>query len=727
MLTYGVALSAGWEKPLWAGIAVIVASQASIGQSVARGAMRVVGTALGVLVAWFVFMLFPQDRWMLMGSLSVWVGLCVYLMQESRNQYFWQVAAFTSLIMWMFAGSDFSASFDKGIERAIETALGVIIYTLIALLVWPIRSHSALDVAVTDLLRAQKDLAEACFSRLQQRSSDYPLTKLQISLLEANAKLDGLLRDATVDSYEVWESRGAWSRYTQQARELSSSLMRLSDGLDSLRGLDMHRLLPGLAGFAARIEQRLGAAERLMAGERVNYDSSPIDLLPDPEALRELSTFDVAALLQAKNQLLALDSGTRDLLARMHNIVEFDSTSKVQSTVDRGSWSDFLMPDPERLVRVVRVMMGLWLTFLAYLYVPGLPGGQMPVMLVGVLCICLALLPPLPIIIVSSFIIIAMIMAGFVYFFIVIDLTNFYELALLIFFWNFLLYYLFSTEKLQPVRVIVLLFTQIVFGVQNVQSYSFGGYLTLGVVCLITLFIISIVENLPFSNRPERVFARGLFRFFHSSAYLMSPPRGVEAGWRGWFANWNRCYHQHIIKRMPRQLAVAAKNVRFRQDLDMQEKQLHQMVNLVRLISDQILTLNDTRGRLTSSVPPGDLQKALDAWQCWGQGIMYRLAEGSPAIAPNSAGANGERQVDRTPALEPESLRSRKRFVLRNVEEAVAQYLPQQETSTSIIPGVVLSLNTLGVARHLSDSLEDFADLVAQVDWERFLEARFAS
>jgi hypothetical protein len=106
---------------------------------------------------------------------------------------------------------------------------------------------------------------------------------------------------------------------------------------------------------------------------------------------------------------------------------------------------------------------------------------------------------------------------------------------------------------------------------------------------------------------------------------------------------------------------------------------------------------------------------------------MYRLVESPPAIFPHSGVSKAELQSGRIPELDSESLGRSKCLVLRGLEGAVEQYLPQGETPLSIMPDVALSLNTLGVARHLSDSLEDFADLMEQVDWERFLEARFAS
>ena len=44
VIAYGIALSMDWEKPMWAGFAVAVVSLSTIGQSLNKGFLRMVGT-----------------------------------------------------------------------------------------------------------------------------------------------------------------------------------------------------------------------------------------------------------------------------------------------------------------------------------------------------------------------------------------------------------------------------------------------------------------------------------------------------------------------------------------------------------------------------------------------------------------------------------------------------------------------------------------------------------
>lgn len=701
---------------MWAALAVIIASQVNLGQSLTKASLRVMGTVLGVLAAWILFMLFPQNRWMFMCSLSLWVGLAVYLMQGSGRQYFWQVAAFTSLIIWFFAGEDFSASFDKGVERALETALGVVVYSVIAILFWPVRSRPALDKATTNLAEAQQKLSTTIFSQLGGQAPSSSLAKLQIAMLEADAKVNESLRNAMIDSFEVWERREQWERYGRQASALTRSILRLSDSLGSLAGMDLHSLLPGFTEFSTTIEQRLVAARKLVAGEEGMVIPAPLDLEISPGKLQELTAFQVASVSVIRTELLALESHTRALIASIRDIEECTEMGKLQPVAGEDGWTGLLMPDPERTIKVVRVIAGLWLAYFAYLYLPGLPGGKMAVMLAGTLCISLVLLPPVSIMLVSLSVTLAMLIAGFLYFFIIIELASFFGLALLIFGWTFLIYWLLSAPRLQPARMLVLLFTQIVIGIQNVQLYSFTNYLTLFMTCMVALFVVSLVENIPLSNRPERVFARQIRQFFRSSAYLTSQRHGSKKGGWDWVAKGARLYHRQIVMQAPKQLAVCARNLLMLQPPGASKQQLLQMVNLIRLISDQVLALHTVTSRRGSGSRPDELQQALQHWQSWGQGTMRALA--GMSIGPQSSQRGGKAD---------EKWREAKRLALQNVEETIHQSLRRKEAPLSILPGVALSLDTLGVARHLSDSLEQFADITEQVDWDKLLESRFAS
>lgn len=51
VLAYGIALSLDWEKPMWAAFAVAFISLATVGRSLHKGALRMLGTLAGAVVS----------------------------------------------------------------------------------------------------------------------------------------------------------------------------------------------------------------------------------------------------------------------------------------------------------------------------------------------------------------------------------------------------------------------------------------------------------------------------------------------------------------------------------------------------------------------------------------------------------------------------------------------------------------------------------------------------
>jgi hypothetical protein len=84
-IAYGIALAMDWDNPKWAGVAVAVISLATIGQSLNKGALRMLGTLMAVAAALTMIALFPQDRWLFVLILSAWVGFCTYMMGGGKH------------------------------------------------------------------------------------------------------------------------------------------------------------------------------------------------------------------------------------------------------------------------------------------------------------------------------------------------------------------------------------------------------------------------------------------------------------------------------------------------------------------------------------------------------------------------------------------------------------------------------------------------------------------
>jgi uncharacterized membrane protein YccC len=159
-IAYGIALSMDWEKPYWAGFAVAMISLATAGQSLNKAALRMLYAGhIGddrcrldpncpVRTGPMLFMLF----------LSAYVGICTYMMGGAKNKYFWHVCGFVCAIICMSAGPNSTRAFETAVLRVQETGLGILVYSLISIFIWPVTSRADFEAAAGKLLSTQKQL-----------------------------------------------------------------------------------------------------------------------------------------------------------------------------------------------------------------------------------------------------------------------------------------------------------------------------------------------------------------------------------------------------------------------------------------------------------------------------------------------------------------------------------------------------------------------------------------
>ncbi len=157
-ITYGIALQMGWDKPMWAGFAVAFVSLTTVGQSFNKAALRMLGTFMGVVVALTFIALFAQDRWLFILFLSTHIGFCTYMLAGRKHQYFWHVSGFVCVIICMDAGPNSINAFETALLRAEETGLGILVYSLVSILLWPISSRADFEAAACKLASTQKQL-----------------------------------------------------------------------------------------------------------------------------------------------------------------------------------------------------------------------------------------------------------------------------------------------------------------------------------------------------------------------------------------------------------------------------------------------------------------------------------------------------------------------------------------------------------------------------------------
>ena len=126
-----------WEKPHWAGIAVAMISLSTAGQSLNKGALRMLGTLVGGTAALIFIALFFQARWSMIPGLSLYVGICTYMLTGKKYQYAWFVSGFVCLVIGVNAGTTAEQAFQIAVERTQETGMGILVYSLISVFLWP--------------------------------------------------------------------------------------------------------------------------------------------------------------------------------------------------------------------------------------------------------------------------------------------------------------------------------------------------------------------------------------------------------------------------------------------------------------------------------------------------------------------------------------------------------------------------------------------------------------
>lgn len=216
VLAYGVALSMDWQYPYWAGFSVAFCSLSTVGESLNKGLLRLSGTLLGGLAAITLIALFPQDRWMFLICMSVFIGFCTFMMSGTSRWYFWYLAGLSAPLLALAGGANAPNDFQTVILRTEETTLGILSYSLVWLLIWPSSTREVFEDAVRRLVAIHRQLTARYLTSTIVEPDDAEVEALRREATQVSARLGGLLDGAEIDSYEIGEAHGAWRGLIQQ-------------------------------------------------------------------------------------------------------------------------------------------------------------------------------------------------------------------------------------------------------------------------------------------------------------------------------------------------------------------------------------------------------------------------------------------------------------------------------------------------------------------------------
>jgi uncharacterized membrane protein YccC len=703
-IAYGIALSQGWENPYWAGMAVAFATMATIGQTFNKAALRMAGTLLAMLVSLLLIALFPQERWAFFLALTLYGAICTYLMSGSEHGYFWQVAWFVCVIICMDAGPDAVNAFDTAVLRGQETGLGILVYSLVSLFVWPGRSGD-FNAAAAKVFASQRQLYIACLEQVGGRVGADRVAELSGQAVQTKAEFDELLKVAKTERRVVWEMRHQWRNCQQQMAALSRAIVAWRETFAELGTLDMPDLLPGLNAFGAELEQRLSQLDRMLAGQAPEESPQSLQLPLDQSRLAGLSHLQIAAVTVTRAQMLELDRLTHALFSTVSAITGFGSLNPAPVT---AAPPRFTLPDVDRLANVVRFLLIMWLAWLAVIYVEGLPGGFGLVTISGSLGIVLANMPQVPVTKLFAPAVSGILVAGSLYIFVMPGLSSFMSLGPMIFAVTFGICYWYSKPEQMLGRALGLALFISIASISNEQSYSFLVVSTTAEMFAVLFLILLVTAYFPFNLMPEQVFLRHARRFFRSCDYLVADMQWNRAVRHPRLDHWKQSFHRQEVATLPAKLASMAPHIDPAVLPGTSPAQLQALVTSLESLALQVQELLAVGGRPQARYLVEQLLTDFREWRLRVGAALHRLA-----LDP---GAVGDAEASRA-ALDQ---------LMADLEHRIGEALATVQVGQLSERDEENFYRLLGAYRGASAALIAYSATAVDIDWAAWHEERFA-
>ena len=704
VIAYGIALQMNWANPYWAGFAVAFVSLATVGQSFNKGAMRMFGTLVGAVAALTLIALFPQERWLFMLSLSAYVGFCTYMMCGAKQQYFWNVSGFVCVLIAMTGGADPVNAFETAILRTEETGLGIMVYSLVSILLWPVSSRTDFFATAGSLTAAQKQLYRSCFALMQGVGDIQQVSPLKGQLLQAQTRFNQLLDAAETDTYDVWELRKLWRCYQGQTLKLTETIERWREGVSEVQSLDLPKLLPGLEAFNTELEMRFVQIERMLAGQEPEQPPLAIGLDLDKAAIRGLSHFERAALVVARSRLQKIEQLTRAQFEIVDDIKGFGISAPLPETT--GWLSNQFSLDPDRMLAVIRVMLTMWLAYLALIYVDSVPGGGGFVTMAAVMGMVSASMPQFSITKMCVPVAVSIAFASLVYIFVLPKLSSFLSLGPLLFVVTFVIGYLFAAPQQAMGRLFGLAMFITIASISNQQSYSFMVVATNVLLWSLVFLLVTMTAYFPITLRPEKSFLRLLGRYFRSCNYLLSGMHRDFQHDETAFGRWRKAFHLREVSSLPAKLGGWAKFLDYKVLSGTSPQQVQGVVASLQELTGRIQELNEEHSSRQAPFLVQELREEVLNWQLSAQNAFAQL-ESDPV--------SGDR----------ETFRARLDEIMGSLEARI------KETQDRAVEGQVSAhdgeslYRLLGAYRGVSESMVRYAGSTGAVKWEPWREERF--
>ena len=702
-IAYYLPLRFAWMSPTWPAIAVAMISLPTAGQSINKGMLRITGTLFAFAAGLFFLGLFPQARWGIFLAFTPFLAYVVYRMTGTDGQYFWFCAAFVSLMI-IKAGPGDGDAFVFAAYRTMETIAGVVIWTVIAVFVWPRSNRKTLIGVSCGLCDALAQLVGVYREVMLDSSKGDELKDVRAQAGKLAGQLEQTIGAAASESYEVREVRHLWMRLNKSCAMMLNVLDRMTPGLRDLQDIDIQGVVGDLKNFFPVLEDRLRDAGNILGGKPPGVLSETKLPSFNTSDLERMNPFQRAAVEVTRDALIQLDETTLAIGACVRELEGYETreADAADTTVGTGappSPAGLSMLDPDRIRSTIMVVVSMWSGILIWIYVNP-PGHAAWFQFVPTLALIAAQVPHVQFKLFKPMAY-SYTVTLVVYIFLMPKLSTFWALGSLIFGITFIAAYFFTGVA----RIAIYLSMFNMLGISNQQTYNFAAQANALVFTLLGIMLVVVLTYITRSPRPEKAFLSMLSRFFHSCEFLVSrvaDPARKDSYWQ----RMQRAFYLAEIRSLPKKLGMWGTRIDGKKFPNNTAAQVQGVVQNAQVLAYRIEELLNAAHQPQADLILVELGEDVKSW-------LRALEQGLCAWA------------ERPEAESPEILRKRLSARLAHLDSRIEETLKRAAREDITDEQSRRFYRLLGGFRGLSEAAIAYAGVAGTIDWREWREERF--
>ncbi len=543
MLAYMIPIAMGWSQPNTAAMTVmLIATTGVVGESVMKGSIRVIGTVVGAIIGITLIALFPQERMTYLLIISILVPLILYL----YNAYQGDGTVFmltAMMILMVFDGGQVDDVFLYGVDRTYMTIFGIVIYTFVGLFLWPVKESNTTIQDATTLTQLQHQLFSKISRQTLQSEDEGVLTQLS----ETQEKLQTSHLKASSASLEMALHPKVWNTLTYTYRQLNLLLNLLYSDVQDKAPLDHACYIKTYQQITEEIETLFQACEKSWHDKNMIIIPEPRRLEYQDEETQKLSHLQKSTLVTHAEIIKKIHHALCILADQLNQIHAQEAKIQEKQTIPTAP--RFIWLDPEYLRGIVQTFLIFWFGVSMWIYFNP-PGGFLVVTLATLLSLLTSFSPLKPSTLTILFSV-GFLFALVMYIFVLPNLLYAWQLALFIFGYTFIAFYLIN-----PKVSIFFLLGMFTLNITNEMHYHFDIFLITLLVFYLFLAILMLFYYLPFSTKPEHLFLRMTKRLYREIGYLLD-----TQSQKSWFDTQRYTYNLLHMQRTANKLTLWASQV----------------------------------------------------------------------------------------------------------------------------------------------------------------------